>query len=74
MKAKSDYQYQIDGRVLFIMDLDCGRKSVTNDIENVLADITEKENTSMDNFDIIYRDSDGNIDGVYTKNGEYSSF
>jgi hypothetical protein len=70
----ADFKYQIDGRVLFIEDLNLGNKSVTNDIENVLDKISKELNTSVSNFDIIYKDSTGTIDGVVTKNNQFVDF
>jgi hypothetical protein len=66
---KSDYTYKIDGTVLFIEDRDLGRMSVTNNIENVLEEISKELGTSIQNYQVIYRDSDGNIDGVITQGG-----
>lgn len=72
--AKSNYRHQIDGRILFIEDLDHGGKSVTDNIENVLAEISEQLGTSISNFDVIYRDSENKIDGVHTCDGKFTGF
>jgi hypothetical protein len=69
----SSFTYIIDGKVLFIEDTN-GRMSVTNDIENVLEKVSEDLKTSVSNFDIIYRDSEGCIDGVKTKDGKFADF
>jgi len=71
---KSDYTYKIDGTVLFIEDRDLGRMSVTNNIENVLEEISKELGTSIQNYQVIYRDSDGNIDGVITQGGKFDKF
>jgi len=71
--SKSKYTYQVDGNVLFIEDLDSGM-TVTNNIENVLEEISEDLGTSMQNYDVIYRDTDGLIDGVTTKDGKFEDF
>lgn len=74
-KCKCDYTYTIeDDNILFIEDLNQGRMSVTNGIEDVLAEIAEKIDTNIQDCSVIYRDSDGMIDGVNTIRGEFSSF
>jgi hypothetical protein len=71
--ARSKYNYIIDGNFIFITDLN-GAMSVTNDIENVLSEISKDLNTSMDNFKIVYQDSYGDIDGIKTINGSFKGF
>ena len=71
---RSKYTYTIDGNYLFIVDIGDGEKSVTNDIEEVLIDLTIELKTSMDNFIILYKDTEGRVDRVETKNGEFISF
>jgi len=71
---KSDYTYRIDGNILFIEDENRGNMSVTNNIENVLDEIAKELNTSMQNYRVVYRDSDGNIDGVSIKDGQFLNF
>jgi hypothetical protein len=65
--ARSDYRYGIEqaaGRsVLVIEDLNLGRVSVTNDIENVLNEIGLKEWIDPREYMVIYRDSGGVWDG-----------
>lgn len=59
-------------RVISITDLD-GPVSVTNDMENVLADIIRLENKTrvnsipLEECIVIYRDTDGNVDGYDVK-------
>lgn len=53
----------IQDKVIWIVDLDNGFKSVTNDISNVLRDIKNEIGTLSD-FKIMYRDSLGIWDGV----------
>ncbi|GAB3841110.1 hypothetical protein [Hymenobacter jeollabukensis] len=62
-------------RILYITDLDAGR-SVTNDIENVLADIAEwEEGLVLADHQVIYRDTDGVWTGVeLTAEGRFSRF
>ena len=72
---KSNYTYSIDGRTIYIIDNQCdGYLSVTNNIENVLEEISKELNTSISNYEVIYKDTDGRIDGVHTKDGEFYDF
>ena len=71
---RSNYTYKIGSNYLFITDLNIGGKSVTNDIENVLDDISKELNISLDNFKILYMESDGVVDGILTSNGEFKDF
>lgn len=74
---KSNFTYTIDGRVLFIEDSNMGGMSVTNDVENVIEEMNtllSAMGTSVKDFDVIYRDSDGMIDGIKTKDGKFHDF
>jgi len=64
--ARSNYSWHFadGGNVLVIIDLDMGGKSVTNDMENVLADIAITKDKDLSGMKIIYRDSDNIFDGV----------
>lgn len=66
--ADYDYQFRENGKVLAITDLDRGNRSVTNDIENVLAKIAAQEKTTptelLHGRLVIYRDSRGVWDGI----------
>lgn len=55
--TKAEYTYTIENGILCIVDLDKGNRSVTNDIENVLADIEAAEGKLDDLKGIIYKDS-----------------
>ncbi|GAB3552379.1 hypothetical protein [Spirosoma fluminis] len=59
----ADYTYTVEGNIIAIEDLDLGNRSVTNDIEFVLADIQAKLGT-LAGYQIIYRDSMGRWDGI----------
>lgn len=58
---RAEYKYKIEDNLIFIEDAG-GWKSVTNDIENVLADIAKDNNISGKK--IMYKDSDGIWDEV----------
>lgn len=78
-KPKSDYTAQVDGDVIFIEDLNLGRMSVTNDIENIIDDLASKLTkpttlTLEDQYHIIYRDSEGIIDGVLVSANRFGGF
>lgn len=66
-KTRSDYRYRtcvIEGlKVWIIYDENSGRCSVTNDIENVVAEIAAKEHVDPTEYIIFYRDSEGQFDG-----------
>lgn len=65
--ARSDYTYKIDALngmpFIIIEDLNKGRMSVTNDIENVVEEIAIKQRINPVEHHIIYRDSEGMWDG-----------
>lgn len=65
MKPKADYEYIIDKTesIITIIDLDLGNMSVTNDIENVIYEISQNEHIFADDYKIHYIDSEGNLDG-----------
>ena len=60
--TSSDYEYEIIGDVVVIYDLNLGRMSVTNDIEEVIKEIGTTVDLSTRK--IIYRDSCGVFDGI----------
>lgn len=79
-KSKSVYEWQIVNQtVLFIEDLNQGM-SVTNNIENVLEEIGQElkassgGSISINDLQVIYRDTNGNIDGVNTQDGRLNTF
>lgn len=59
----ADYTYTVEDNIIAIIDLDLGNRSVTNDIEYVLADIME-EIGDLVGYAIIYRDSMSRWDGI----------
>jgi len=65
---RADYTYTVEGSVIAIIDLDQGSKSLTNDMENVLADIRAKIG-DLAGYAVIYRDSMGRWDGVRLERG-----
>jgi len=56
--------------ITFIVDLNQGRKSVTNDAEWVVERVLEKFPTNR----IVYRDSQGDWDELLHNNGEFTGF
>lgn len=72
--VKSDYAYKVESKYLIIKDLNLGRMSVTNDIEEVLNEISNKITNPLDSYKIIYEDSDGMFDGVLTYKNEFSDY
>ena len=65
MLTRSDYKYKLHhDNVISIIDLNLGRMSVTNDIENVVGAIAEQNGiTNIDKWLVVYRDSEGTWDG-----------
>ncbi len=61
--ARADYVYTLTDDILSIIDLDRGGKSVTNDIENIIADVSEIEDVDPADLKVVYRDSEGIWDG-----------
>jgi len=64
MLSKSDYEWEFEDNILFIQDLNFGRMSVTNNMENVLSEIRDKIGEKIIGAKIIYKDSEGFWDGV----------
>ncbi len=64
-KATAQYVFTTDEKegvkFLLIIDMNAGGKSVTNDIENVVADIQETKD--IKDHVILYQDSEGDWDG-----------
>lgn len=71
---KADYTYIIDGKFIFITDLNLGRASVTNAIKSVLEEISLNEGINLNNYYVIYKDSTGRIDGVSVLDGGFGDF
>ena len=61
--SKSDYNYTRIKNIISIIDLNLGRMTVTNNIENVVSEIAKKERIAPEEFKWIYRDTDGLWDG-----------
>ena len=74
MTSKADYDFKVSCRVLVIYDLNLGNMSVTNDIENVLAEIFENEIDRGDVKKIIYQDSDGYFDEALHDGEKFTGF
>jgi len=72
-KPKSDYDYTIknDGSV-YIVDLNLGRMSVTNDAEQVLLEI--HHHIDLTGRDVTYRDSEGIVDRLLHEKGVFNGF
>ncbi len=70
-RTRCTYSYTIEDGILCIVDHDVGM-SVTNDVENVIAEIGEREDLSK--LPIIYRDTDERWDGLIVKDGRFLDF
>lgn len=62
--------HKVSDEIVHIIDIDDGGISVTNDAENVVAEV----NNRYPNRRIIYRDSMGNWDELVHENGVFKSF
>lgn len=66
-RSRAQFLYKIGEiqgfKMLLIVDKNIGGRSVTNDIENVVDDIAEKEGIDPRQYFIAYKDTDGNWDG-----------
>lgn len=72
-KPKSDYDYVVkkDEFLLAIVDKNLGGMSVTNNIENVVDEIANVEQINPEDYQIVYRDSQGEWDGWNHKTQEF---
>ena len=68
---QADVQFQIDleAKTLFLIDLDQGGRSLTNDMKNALCRLIhyqrlEDQPIKLNEFTIFYSDSTGTVDGV----------
>jgi hypothetical protein len=71
--TRADFTYSIRLNRIKIVDLNSGKASVTNDIENVLRKIEAWHQGSIAGYQIMYRDSDGYWDGIEW-NGQHARF
>lgn len=70
--SKSDYTIIRHDGFIIIEDLNLGRMSVTNDIENVVKRLAR--NYSLDYTRVIYRDSDGHYFEINIAGDKFDSF
>lgn len=70
--SRSTFTYTVEQDVICIVDNDDGR-SVTNDIENVLADLV-KDGVRLRGRRVIYRDSQGVWDQVELNGDLFAGF
>lgn len=74
-KSRANFQYRLGDlegkKTLLIWDQNVGNRSVTNDIENVVADIATHQDIDPAEYLIIYRDSEARWDGWDAVTGEF---
>lgn len=73
-EPKSDYEYNRDGFIISITDLNLGNMSVTNNIENVVKAIGKREAIDMTQYMIVYCDSEGRWDGWDARTNQFVAF
>jgi hypothetical protein len=71
--TRAEFTYSMRLNRVKIVDLNTGKASVTNDIENVLRKIEAWHQGSIAGYQIIYRDSEGYWNGVEW-NGKHARF
>ena len=71
-RHRASYTYEVHGDVIVIIDHDQG-KSVTNDAENVIADLAADFDLSK--YHVIYRDTRGIYDQLLVdRTGHFAGF
>ncbi|WP_409562680.1 hypothetical protein [Hyphomicrobium sp. MC8b] len=71
-RARASYTYEIADGVLALTDCN-GPRSLTNDVENVLADLRDTLGLPLP-ATIVYRDTQGAWDGIAHVDGIFSGF
>lgn len=61
---RAEYTWGIDGNILWLKDKGKDCRSLTNDLENCLAEIQGEHDKPINAYKIIYKDSEGEWDGV----------
>lgn len=70
--TRADYDYRIWDATMYIIDLDLGNKSLTNDIENVVAEIQDR--TKQSGMPVVYRDSLGEWSHYYPETDSFRDY
>ena len=75
--AKADYTYELKDfaghSCIFIKDQNLGKMSLTNNIDEVVFEIEQKEKINADDSIVIYQDSEGLWDGYDVKTNNFIS-
>lgn len=74
--VRADFELHVEEHRLEIriVDQDLGGMSVTNDLERVLALVATRVQRSLEDYDILYRDSTGTWDMVVVKRSLANTF
>lgn len=75
MSAGADYCIieDLPGKPLVILDRNLGNRSVTNDADNVVADLVAAGRLPSDRR-LFYYDSEGQLDELLVKDGRFAGF
>lgn len=75
MTCHADFEWRVhpDLKMVLIIDLDRGNRSVTNDVENVIATITNMTGPLNDSY-VVYRDSQHQWDEIIVKDDKFVGF
>lgn len=74
-EGQADWVYEINeaGKVIAIVDINIGSKSVTNDASHIISVLT-RNGIDVDDYVIAYRDSTERWDRIVTKGGAFARF
>ncbi|WP_342163941.1 DUF6011 domain-containing protein [Methylobacterium sp. SD21] len=71
--AGADYESEIVGDVLCLIDLDQGGPTITNNVEAVIADLVYRK-IDLTHLSLIYRDTRGVWDEIVVQDGRFAGF
>ncbi|MGF6265318.1 hypothetical protein OKW49_006311 [Paraburkholderia youngii] len=73
LHSRAQYSYSVEPPFICIIDHNDGARSVTNDAERVIADLVA-DGFRVDEYVIIYQDSEGVWDRMLTADGAFLCF
>lgn len=71
--AGADFESELIGDVLCLIDLDQGGPTITNGVQGVIQDLIYQK-FDLDHLSLIYRDSSGRWDEILVKDGQFAGF
>lgn len=73
LNSRAEYSYSVEFPFICIIDHNTGARSVSNDAERIIADLVA-EGIRVDEYVIIYQDSEGVWDRMLTDRGWFVGF